>query len=145
MDRVPPSERIGESIAKLLREGVEGDGSVVGELIRLGAQRFVQELVEREVTSFLGRDHYERRESGKELRGYRNGYRTKTVATAEGAVPVEVPQVRQTSERFQSHVVDFLERNTDVLERLVAEMYARGLSTRDISRLLCVTPPAIAS
>ncbi len=28
MNRVPPSERIGESIAKLLSQGLEGDGSV---------------------------------------------------------------------------------------------------------------------
>jgi putative transposase len=61
MQRVPPSERIGESVSRLLREGIEGDGSVVQELLRLGAQRFVQELVEREAGAFLGRDHYERR------------------------------------------------------------------------------------
>ncbi|MDA8347087.1 MAG: transposase [Thermaerobacter sp.] len=84
MNRVPPSERIGESIAKLLSQGLEGDGSVVGELMRLGAQKFVQELVEREATSFLGRDHYARREDGEDLRGYRNGYRAKSMNTAEG-------------------------------------------------------------
>ncbi len=136
MNKVPPSERIGESIAQLLSQGIHGDGSVVGELMRLGAQRFVQELVEREVTSFLGRDHYARREDGEELRGYRNGYRPKSMNTAEGALPVQMPQVRGSAERFHSHVVAFLEGNTDVLERLVAEMYARGLSTRDIEDAL---------
>ena len=136
MNRVPPSERIGESIAKLLNQGIEGDGSVVGELMRLGAQKFVQELVEREVTSFLGRDHYARRENGDDLRGYRNGYRPKSMNTAEGALPVQMPQVQGSVERFHSHVVEFLEGNTDVLERMVAEMYVRGLSTRDIEDAL---------
>jgi putative transposase len=136
MQRVPPSERISESVSRLLREGIEGDGSVVQELLRLGAQRFVQELVEREAGAFLGRDHDERRADGEKLRGYRNGYRPKTVTTAEGRVDVQMPQLRQTVTPFHSHVVDFLERNTDVLERLVAEMYARGLSTRDIEDTL---------
>lgn len=94
MNKVPPSARTGESIAQLLSQGIEGDGSVVGELMRLGAQKFVQELVEREVTSFLGRDHYARREDGEELRGYRNGYRPKSMNTAEGPLPVQMPQVR---------------------------------------------------
>jgi putative transposase len=136
MNRVPPSERIGESIALLLSRGLEGDGSVVAELMRLGAQRFVQELVEREVTAFLGRGHYERRPAGEELLGYRNGYRPKSMNTAEGPVPVQIPQVRGSAEPFHSQVVAFLERNSDVLERLVAEMYARGLSTRDIEDAL---------
>ncbi len=30
MHRVPPSERIGQAIAKLLNQGIEGDGPVVG-------------------------------------------------------------------------------------------------------------------
>jgi len=45
---------------------------------------------------------------------------------------VFIPQVRQTGERFESTLLGFLRRNTDVLERLAVEMYARGLSTRDI-------------
>lgn len=145
MTRVPPSERIGESIGELLRRGIEGDGSVVGELMRLGAQRFVQELVERKVPSFLGRDHYVyvRREDGEELRGYRNGYRAKSMHTAEGAVAVQMLQVRASMERFHSHVVEFLEGNTDVLERLVAES-TRGGCRRATSRTPCATPPGNA-
>lgn len=82
MERVAPSERIGESVSRLLREGLEGDGSVVQELLRLGAQRFVQELVEREAGAFLGCDHYQQRGDGEELRGYRNGYRPKAVSSS---------------------------------------------------------------
>lgn len=47
-----------------------------------------------------------------------------------------MPQVRGSAGRFHSHVVTFLEGNTDVLEQLVAEMYARGLPTRDIEDAL---------
>jgi len=40
--------------------------------------------------------------------------------------------VRGSTEPFRSSLMSFLEGNSEVLERLVAEMYARGLSTRDI-------------
>jgi hypothetical protein len=45
-------------------------------------------------------------------------------------------QLRQTVTPFHSHVVDFLERHTDILEGLVAEMDAGGLSTRDFEDAL---------
>ncbi|MDR7522005.1 MAG: transposase [Armatimonadota bacterium] len=48
----------------------------------------------------------------------------------------QLPQVRQTPEPFQSKLLTFLRGHTDVLQRLVAEMDARGLSTRDIEDAL---------
>jgi putative transposase len=45
---------------------------------------------------------------------------------------VRVPQVRGTGGTYRSRLMEFLEGNSDVLERLVTEMYARGLSTRDV-------------
>ena len=133
MTRVPPSERIGKEIEELLSKGLlEHEGDLTSALVRLGAQRLLQELLEQELTEFLGRGHYERRAHGEELRGYRNGYEPGRVRTAEGEIPVHIPQVRNTRERFESALLGFLGRHTDVLERLAVEMYARGLSTRDI-------------
>jgi transposase-like protein len=54
------------------------------------------------------------------------------VRTAEGAIEVAVPQVRGAGEPFRSSLMSFLDGNSEVLERLVTEMYARGLSTRDV-------------
>jgi putative transposase len=45
---------------------------------------------------------------------------------------VALPQVRGTEEPFRSSLMGFLNGNSEVLERLVSEMYARGLSTRDV-------------
>lgn len=45
---------------------------------------------------------------------------------------VQVPQVRDADEPYRSTLMTFLEGNSDVLDRLVTEMYARGLSTRDV-------------
>lgn len=130
MSRIPPSQQIQQHIHQLLARGLTGEGSVVTELLTLGAQRVVQELLEQKVTAFLGRAHYRR--GPRRIRGYRNGYRVKRGPTAEGAIPVHVPQVRDTAEPFESRLLTFLTGHRDVLQRLVTEMYARGLSTRDI-------------
>jgi putative transposase len=45
---------------------------------------------------------------------------------------VQVPQVRGAGDPFRPALMSFLEGNSDVLDRLVVEMYARGMSTRDI-------------
>ena len=45
---------------------------------------------------------------------------------------MRIPQVRGTDEPYRSTLMTFLDGNSEVLERLVTEMYARGLSTRDV-------------
>jgi transposase-like protein len=132
MPKVAPSQRVREEIERVLRDGVEGKADVTSTLLRLGAQRLTQEVLEEEVTDFLGRERYVRHRGGQPHRGYRNGNEPGRVRTAEGEIPIQVPQVRQTPEPFQSKLLTFLRGHTDVLQRLVAEMYARGLSTRDI-------------
>ena len=132
MTKIPPSERIRQETEAFLQEGLAGDVNVLSTLLKLGAQRLIQEALEQEVTDFLGRGHYERSQQGREHRGFRNGYEPGHVKTAEGGIPVSIPQVRQTPEPFGSKLLQFLRQNTDVLERLTVEMYARGLSTRDI-------------
>lgn len=131
MKRIAPSEQIKKNIDRFLAEGFMEEDGFASQLLHLGAQRLIQELLEQEVTDFLGRDRYERR-GGKAHTGYRNGYERATIRTAEGKINVFAPQVRQSSTPFNSRLLSFLRGNTDVLERLVAEMYARGLSTRDI-------------
>ena len=64
--------------------------------------------------------------------GYRNGYRRGRLRTAEGAIEYGVPQVADRSEPFVSRVRAGLAGRIAELERLAVEMYARGLSTRDV-------------
>jgi transposase-like protein len=97
---------------------------LLGELIRLGGRRIIQELMEGEVTEKLGREFYKRRDDGP--RGYRNGYKSRKLRTAEGVIEVDVPQVRDTEELLRLAVWDALRKRTDVLERLVVRMYTRG-------------------
>lgn len=133
MNRIPPSEQVRKQIAALLEQGEWETGEdLLSQLVLLGAQQVAQGALEQEVTDHLGREHYERRQEGEEHRGWRNGYREAGVDSAEGRVWLQVPQVRETPEPYQSKLMDFLRGNSDVLERLALEMYTRGLSTRDI-------------
>ena len=136
MHRIPPSQKIGKKFEKLLNQGLDGEEEVTSMVIRLGIERVVQEMVEQEVTDYLERGHYQRRRPEQEHRGYRNGYEPGRIRTAEGEIVVQVPQVREAPETYRSRLMVFLRGNSDVLERLAVEMYARGLSTRDIEDAL---------
>lgn len=60
------------------------------------------------------------------------GYEDATLRTAEGGIGVKVPQVRDAEVPYRSKLIEFLAGGTEALDRPVVEMYARGLSTRDI-------------
>lgn len=107
---------------------VEDGSAVLSELARRAATLAVQEALEAEQRDFIGRDHYERGPG----RGYRSGYRRGHLDVAEGRLGVQVPQVRDADVAYRSGLYDFLRGDSEVLERLAVEMYARGLSTRDI-------------
>jgi putative transposase len=136
MKRIPPSQKIRKKMDELLSDGLDGEEGVTSLIVRLGVERLVQELLEQEVTDHLEREHYQRRRPEQEHRGYRNGYEPSRMRTAEGEIVVQVPQVRDASQTYRSKLMPFLRGNSEVLERLTVEMYARGLSTRDIEDAL---------
>ncbi len=130
MSRISPTDRICEAIGDFLVKGIDEAADVKTTLFLLGAQRLIQELLEQETTDFLGRERYER--VGGENKGLRNGYKERQIKCAEGRIPVHLPQVRESTEPFYSRLWQFIKGNSEVFQYLVAEMYARGLSTRDI-------------
>ena len=137
MRKVPPSEVLREEINHSLAGGVEEGTELLSHLAHLGLGYLVQQALEQEQEDFLGRGRYQRRVVGEEdtedrSARYRNGYEQGTLRSAEGEVRVKVPQVRGASEPYRSRLMEFLSGNSEALERLVVEMYARGLSTRDV-------------
>ena len=131
MRRVAPSVMAREQLQQLLAGGVDRESNIVSALVETVSRLVVQELLEGEQRDFLGgRGRYDRR--GEDQAGSRNGYERGRLRTAEGFVDVAVPQVRGAAEPFRSSLMGFLDGNSEVLESLVNEMYARGLSTRDV-------------
>lgn len=99
------------------------------DLMKLAMQLLVEEALETEVEQALGRGYYEH---GAEA-GHRNGYRRGRLKSAEGTIEYAVPQVRGRATPYRSEVRRLLGAGrTEELERLAIEMYARGLSVRDI-------------
>ena len=99
MERLSAPERTREELRALMN-GELGTAAGRGDLVRLALRLIVEEALEGEVADALGRERYERGEGEKA--GYRNGYRTGKVKTAEGAVDYSAPQVRDTPEPFVS-------------------------------------------
>lgn len=134
MRKVAPSEMVREQIEQTLSGGVDEQTNLLSTLAQLGMKHLVQQALEQEQEDFLGRGRYERRASEEKAApcGYRNGYEDAKLRTAEGEVGVRLPQVRETPAPYRSGLMEFLEGNSEALERLVVEMYARGLSTRDV-------------
>jgi putative transposase len=131
MRRVAPSVIAREQLHELLAGGVDRQANIISALVETVTRLVVQELVEGEQADYLGgRARYERRGEGQP--GSRNGYERGRLRTAEGFIDVAVPQVRGGGEPFRSSLMSFLDGNSEVLESLVNEMYARGLSTRDV-------------
>ena len=127
--RIPASEQTHQRLEALLKDGV-ADGDARSELFKLAVRKIVEEALEAEVSDVLGRGYYE---SGAEPgRGYRNGSRRGRLRTAEGAIEYGVPQVADRAEPFVSRIRAGLAGRTAELERLAVELFARGLSTRDI-------------
>jgi putative transposase len=127
--RIPASERTHQRLEQLLEQGV-GDGDARAELIKLAVRKIVEEALEAEVSEAVGRGYYE--SGATPGAGYRNGYRRGRLQTAEGPIEYGVPQVADRPEPFESRIRARLAGRTAELERLAVEMFARGLSTRDI-------------
>ena len=140
---VPPSAEIEAQIDELLAVGVgESPRESLSELARLGARLIIQRAVEDEFDAWLGRARYERRpEYQRGLRDYesglRNGFRPRTVQTAEGELEIEIPQVREAAETFASKLFPRTPKllRTEPLKALVIGAFVRGLSMRDVESL----------
>lgn len=123
-----------KAIKQLLADGSDA-GDLIDELLRRGTAAILQAGLEGEVSDFLGRDHYERRTENAPA-GYRNGYRRRRLKTRAGRVEIEEPRMRGTETPFESAILGRLDRVEERLETMALEMYARGLSTRDIEATL---------
>ncbi len=111
----------------LAKEGIEG-------MAREGARFLLQTALALEVADFLGRYRYER--SGGEQAGYRNGYRTRSLACGSGSIEVKIPKVKGADEPFHIQSIPAYKRTSDQVLDAIPLLYAEGLSTRDFERAL---------
>lgn len=129
--RIAPSEEKAQALRALLQGQQAGQSGeeLLSRLVRLSTERIVQEALEPEQAVALGRGRYEAR---RENPGYRNGYEKGTLKTAEGVLHVKVPQIRGQAEPYRSQLWRNVGNTSEVLKRLIVEMYVGGMSQRDI-------------
>jgi putative transposase len=133
--KIAPSEAKAQALRALLQGQTDAQSGeeLLSTLVRLSTERVLQEALEQEQATALGRGRYESR--GEQL-GYRNGYENGTLKTAEGVLRVKLPQVRGREEPYRSPLWRQVATTSDVLKRLIVEMYVGGMSQRDIESSL---------
>jgi putative transposase len=105
--------------------------------IRLQAQKWVQRLLEEEVTEQLGRLKSQRRTQVDGEVGYRNGYgKPRQLTLSNGTICVRRPRVRGLSERFESRILPLFKRQSQEVGELLPELYLHGLSSGDFDLAL---------
>ena len=118
-------------------EGLKTESHPLDALVQLGARYMLQTMAEKEVTEFLGRNHYCH---GTRVRqGWRNGYESKWLKSGGGKLEIFVPQVRDSEDGFQSKLMSKVAGGSEILRKMVLEMYVKGLSTRDVENLFVET------
>jgi transposase-like protein len=118
-------------------DGLKMEAHPLDAFVKLGARYMLQTMLEREMTEFLGRNHYRHGRRGRD--GWRNGYESKQLKTGDGNLKIFLPQVRGSEEKFQSKLMSKIEGGSEVLRKMVLEMYVKGLSTRDVESLFVET------
>jgi transposase-like protein len=98
--------------------------------VRAKIQELIQQLLEQEVTEYLGRQRYERLDETHA--GYRNGYgKPRKLAMQGGTITVQRPRVRDLQEKLVSRVLPLFVRHTREVGVMLPELYLHGLSLGD--------------
>lgn len=90
----------------------------------------IKEMMEAEMEDHLGYGKSQR--SGNE--DYRNGYKKKQVNSRYGSMEITVPQDRKST--FEPQVVKKCQKDISDIDQKIISMYAKGMTTRQISETL---------
>jgi len=112
--------------------------SVLEETLRDGARRMLQEAIEFEVFEYV-KQFQDHRDGMNRRLVTRNGHLpARDLMTGIGPINVRQPRVRDNNskERFSSSILPKYKRKTQSIERLLPELYLRGISTNNFSEAL---------
>ena len=90
----------------------------------------IKEMMEAEMDDHLGYAKSERSDSDD----YRNGYKSKRINSSYGSLDIEVPQDRKST--FEPKVVKKRQKDISDIDQKIISMYAKGMTTRQISDTL---------
>lgn len=90
----------------------------------------IKEMMESEMDDHLGYGRSERSDNDD----YRNGYKKKRINSSYGSMEIEVPQDRQST--FEPQIVKKRQKDISSIDQKIISMYAKGMTTRQISDTL---------
>lgn len=117
-------------IANLLSEYDIKSANDIQEALKDLLGGTIKEMMETEMDSHLGYSKSERSDKAD----YRNGYKSKTISGNFGELEISVPQDRQSS--FEPQIVKKRQKDISAIDQKIISMYAKGLSTRQISDII---------
>ncbi len=88
-------------------------------------------LQEMLVTEFDEHMEYDKYDQTTKKDNYRNGSSKKTVKTSQGHIDINIPRDRNAS--FDPVIIEKYNRDISDIDNKIINLYARGMSTRDIS------------
>lgn len=90
----------------------------------------IKEMMEAEMDNHLGYEKSQRSDSDD----YRNGYKSKRINSSYGSMDIQVPQDRKST--FEPQVVRKRQKDISEIDQKIISMYAKGMTTRQISDTL---------
>ena len=117
-------------IANLLSEYDIKSANDIQEALKDLLGGTIKEMMETEMDAHLCYSKSERSDN----KDYRNGYKNKTISGNFGELEISVPQDRQSS--FEPQIVKKRQKDISSIDQKIISMYAKGLSTRQISDII---------
>ena len=87
----------------------------------------IKDMLEEEMNEHLGYEKYKHSDNPDS----RNGYKSKEIMSSAGSITIDVPQDRDSA--FEPKVVKKGQKDINAIEQKIIAMYARGMTTRNIS------------
>ena len=112
--------------------------SALEEVLRDGARRMLQEAIESEVIEYVKGFQNQRDEMNQRLVKRNGRLPARDLLTGIGPINIRQPRVRdkRPGECFSSSILPKYKRKTRNIERLIPELYLRGLSTNNFPEAL---------
>ncbi len=128
--RVQMTEGKRQIIQQLLQEYDIETAEDIQEALKDLLGGTIKEMMEAEMDEHLGYEKSKRSDSDD----YRNGYKQKTVNSSYGSIRIDVPQDRKSD--FEPQVVKKRQKDISDIDQKIISMYAKGMTTRQISDTL---------
>ena len=115
------------------------------QLTKNALKKFLDDWSERERDQFVGLRRYERYEPGDDQcrADYRNGYYERDWVTTFGTIRLRIARTR--GKGFLPQGLRLFERRADQVALLIREAFLRGISTRQVGRVVALVTEEVVS